>query len=46
MLRTIIADTSCFIIFRIESNDSDICLSTLMRIVREGIDKHLKLSVE
>ncbi|MDO7877779.1 helix-turn-helix transcriptional regulator [Hymenobacter sp. ASUV-10] len=33
-------------ISRIENNASDIRLSTLMRIVREGFGKHLKLSVD
>lgn len=33
-------------ISRIENNASDIRLSTLMRIVREGFGGHLKLSVE
>jgi len=33
-------------ISRIENNASDIRLSTLMRIVREGLGGHLKLSVE
>lgn len=33
-------------ISRIENNASDIRLSTLMRIIREGFGKHLKLSVE
>lgn len=33
-------------ISRIENNASDIRLSTLMRIVREGLDGHLKLSVD
>lgn len=32
-------------ISRIENNASDIRLSTLMRIIREGFGKHLKLSV-
>ena len=32
-------------ISRIENNASDIRLSTLMRIVREGLGMHLKLSV-
>ena len=32
-------------ISRIENNASDIRLSTLMRIVREGLGGHLKLSV-
>jgi DNA-binding XRE family transcriptional regulator len=33
-------------ISRIENNASDIRLSTLMRIIRDGFGKHLKLSVE
>lgn len=33
-------------ISRIENNASDIRLSTLMRIIREGFGKHLKLIVE
>ena len=33
-------------ISRIENNASDIRLSTLMRIVREGLGGHLKLSVD
>jgi DNA-binding XRE family transcriptional regulator len=33
-------------ISRIENNASDIRLSTLMRIIREGFGKHLKFSVE
>lgn len=33
-------------ISRIENNASDIRLSTLMRIFREGFGKHLRLSVE
>jgi len=33
-------------ISRIENNASDIRLSTLMRIIREGFGGHLKLSVE
>ena len=32
-------------ISRIENNNSDIRLSTLMRIINEGLDGHLKLSV-
>ncbi len=32
-------------ISRIENNASDIRLSTLMRIIREGLGRHLKLSV-
>ena len=32
-------------ISRIENNASDIRLSTLMRIIREGLGAHLKLSV-
>lgn len=33
-------------ISRIENDASDIRLSTLMRIIREGFGKHLKLSVD
>lgn len=33
-------------ISRIENNASDIRLTTLMRIIREGLGGHLKLSVE
>lgn len=33
-------------ISRIENNASDIRLSTLMRIIREGLGGHLKLSVK
>jgi HTH-type transcriptional regulator / antitoxin HipB len=33
-------------ISRIENNASDIRLSTLMRIINEGLGGHLKLSVE
>ena len=33
-------------ISRIENNASDIRLSTLMRIIREGLDGHLKLSLD
>ena len=33
-------------ISRIENNASDIRLSTLMRIIREGFGGHLKLTVE
>jgi HTH-type transcriptional regulator / antitoxin HipB len=33
-------------ISRIENDASDIRLSTLMRIIREGFGRHLKLSVE
>ena len=33
-------------ISRIENNASDIRLSTLMRIIREGFGKHLKFTVE
>ncbi|SFH45068.1 helix-turn-helix domain-containing protein [Pedobacter insulae] len=33
-------------ISRIENNASDIRLSTLMRIIREGFGKHLKFKVE
>ncbi len=32
-------------ISRIENNASDIRLSTLMRIIREGLGRHLKLSL-
>jgi len=32
-------------ISRIENNASDICLSTLMRIIQEGFGAQLKLSV-
>jgi HTH-type transcriptional regulator / antitoxin HipB len=32
-------------ISRIENNSSDIRLSTLMRIVREGFGRHLRLSI-
>lgn len=32
-------------ISRIENNNSDIRLSTLMRIISDGLDGHLKLSV-
>jgi HTH-type transcriptional regulator / antitoxin HipB len=32
-------------ISRIENNNSDIRLSTLMRIITDGLDGHLKLSV-
>ncbi|MFP4061137.1 MAG: helix-turn-helix domain-containing protein [Bacteroidales bacterium] len=32
-------------ISRIENNASDIRLSTLMRIVREGFGRHLRLSI-
>ena len=32
-------------ISRIENNNNDIRLSTLMRIINEGLDGHLKLSV-
>jgi HTH-type transcriptional regulator/antitoxin HipB len=32
-------------ISRIENDASDIRLSTLMRIVRQGFGKHLKLSI-
>lgn len=32
-------------ISRIENNNSDIRLSTLMRIINDGLDGHLKLSV-
>ena len=33
-------------ISRIENNASDIRLSTLMRIIREGLNGHLKLSLD
>ena len=33
-------------ISRIENNASDIRLTTLMRIFRDGFNKHLKLSIE
>ncbi len=33
-------------ISRIENNASDIRLSTLMRIVRDGLDGHLKMSLD
>lgn len=33
-------------ISRIENNASDIRLSTLMRIIREGLGGHLKMSLE
>jgi HTH-type transcriptional regulator/antitoxin HipB len=33
-------------ISRIENDASDIRLSTLMRIVRQGFGKHLKMSIE
>lgn len=33
-------------ISRIENNASDIRLSTLMRIIREGFGRHLKISVD
>ena len=33
-------------ISRIENNASDIRLSTLMRIIREGFGRHLKLSID
>lgn len=33
-------------ISRIENNASDIRLSTLMRIIREGFGRHLRLSLE
>ena len=33
-------------ISRIENNASDIRLSTLMRIIREGFGKHLRFSVD
>jgi DNA-binding XRE family transcriptional regulator len=38
--------TSKNYISRIENNASDIRLSTLMRIIREGLGGHLKLSVD
>lgn len=38
--------TTKYYISRIENNASDIRLSTLMRIVREGLGGNLKLSVE
>ena len=37
--------TSKTYISRIENNASDIRLSTLMRIIREGLGKHLKLNL-
>lgn len=40
------AGTTKNYISRIENNASDIRLSTLMRIVREGLGGHLKLSLE
>ena len=40
------AGTTKNYISRIENNASDIRLSTLMRIVREGLGGHLKLSVD
>jgi HTH-type transcriptional regulator/antitoxin HipB len=38
--------TSKTYISRIENNASDIRLSTLMRIIRQGLGGHLKISVE
>jgi HTH-type transcriptional regulator / antitoxin HipB len=38
--------TTKYYISRIENNASDIRLSTLMRIVREGLGGHLKLTVD
>jgi len=40
------AGTTKNYISRIENNASDIRLSTLMRIIREGLGGHLKLSLE
>ncbi len=40
------AGTTKNYISRIENNASDIRLSTLMRIVREGLGGHIKLSVD
>lgn len=40
------AGTTKNYISRIENNASDIRLSTLMRIIREGLGGHLTLSVE
>ena len=40
------AGTTKNYISRIENNASDIRLSTLMRIIREGLGGHLKLNVE
>lgn len=40
------AGTTKNYISRIENNASDIRLSTLMRIIREGLGGHLKLSVD
>ena len=40
------AGTTKSYISRIENNASDIRLSTLMRIIREGLGGHLKLSVD
>jgi len=40
------AGTTKNYISRIENNASDIRLSTLMRIVREGLGGHLKLLVD
>jgi len=40
------AGTTKSYISRIENNASDIRLSTLMRIIREGLGGHLKLSLD
>jgi len=40
------AGTTKNYISRIENNASDIRLSTLMRIIREGLGGHLKLSLD
>ncbi len=40
------AGTTKNYISRIENNASDIRLSTLMRIIREGLGGHLKLSID
>jgi HTH-type transcriptional regulator / antitoxin HipB len=40
------AGTTKNYISRIENNVSDIRLSTLMRIIREGLGGHLKLSLD
>lgn len=40
------AGTTKNYISRIENNASDIRLSTLMRIIREGLGGHLKVSVD
>jgi HTH-type transcriptional regulator/antitoxin HipB len=40
------AGTTKNYISRIENNASDIRLSTLMRIIRDGLGGHLKLSLE